>query len=53
LRDRLVRGHHDVAVVDDDDHVLAQEKVDNDAAGLARVLELLVCRTRCMPICRD
>jgi hypothetical protein len=34
-------GHHDVAIVDDDGLVLARERVGNDAAGLARVLELL------------
>jgi hypothetical protein len=28
-------GHHDVAIVDDDGLVLAQERVGNDAAGLA------------------
>jgi hypothetical protein len=34
-------GHHDVAIVDDNGLVLAQERVGNDAAGLARVLQLL------------
>lgn len=34
-------GHHDVAIVEDDGRVVAQERVGNDAAGLARVLELL------------
>src|SRR5262249_29171757 len=33
--------HHDVAVVDDDGHVVARGRVSNDAAGFAQLLTLL------------
>jgi transposase len=33
--------HHDVAVVDDDGHVVARGRVSNDAAGFATLLTLL------------
>jgi hypothetical protein len=34
-------GHHDVAVVDEHGTVICAERIGNDAAGLARLLELL------------
>jgi transposase len=34
-------GHHDVAVVDRDGQLLASQRISDDAAGLARLLELL------------
>jgi hypothetical protein len=33
--------HHDVAVVDEHGAVICAERIGNDAAGLARLLELL------------
>ncbi len=33
--------HHDVAVIDDDGHVVARARVSNDAAGFAALLTLL------------
>ena len=33
--------HHDVAVIDDDGHVVARGRVNNDAAGFAALLTLL------------
>jgi hypothetical protein len=33
--------HHDVAVVDDDGHVVARGRVGNDAAGFTQLLMLL------------
>lgn len=33
--------HHDVAVIDDDGHVVARERVSNDAYGFAALLTLL------------
>jgi hypothetical protein len=34
--------HHDVAIVDDQGAVVACERISNDAAGLARLLEILI-----------
>jgi transposase len=34
-------GHHDIALVDRDATLLARERISDDAAGLARLLELL------------
>jgi transposase len=33
--------HHDIALVDQDGQILARQKITDDAAGLARLLELL------------
>jgi transposase len=34
-------GHHDIALVDRDGQLLAHQRISDDAAGLARLLELL------------
>jgi transposase len=34
-------GHHDIALVDRDGQVLGRERISDDAAGLARLLDLL------------
>jgi len=41
LRNRLGAGHHDIAVVDEQGTVISAERIDNDSAGLARLLEIL------------
>ena len=33
--------HHDIALVDHDGQLLARQRISDDAAGLARLLELL------------
>src|SRR3954470_9447474 len=35
------QDHHDVAVVDEQGAVVCAERISNDAAGLARLLEIL------------
>ena len=41
--------HHDVAIVDEHGAVIVAERIGNDAAGLARLLELLAMHDPAQP----